>query len=303
MAENRSGPPQRKEGIVISEYPNITNQITMVLLFCQAVEHAAAEQGLNSGREYLLLKRIARKDGSSERNVANSMNMQVSSASGMLNFMASKGLIRFDRSQDDGRRIRCHVTDAGLDLISRCEQSIDERIDDILEPVAVGKRSFLDMGMVATAISLRRADCDERGFNRSSAYAESCLRFRRKLIEITRSFDSSLNGFRLLLLLGEYPDGMRPKDACSRLLLRKSTLSSVANTLVRRELVDRTVDTRDKRTQILRNSKTGENLAARIVVPIENHFMFGPKNSDKQERTMYGRVAEDIVNAWSIHYP
>ena len=95
---------------------------------------------------------------------------------------------------------------------------------------------------------------------------ESFLPYRLSLLSNTVSsniaatyqgkFDIGMAEWRLMAILAEYPD-LSADDVCQRTQIEKSVVSRAVARLLKRHLINRDFDEKDKRRSILRLSESG----------------------------------------------
>ena len=86
--------------------------------FARLLQQHLAEHGLNNGFWYVL-RVLWEKEGLTQRELADEVNLRESSMMLMLKAMASDGLVRRVRDRDDRRRVRTHLTAKGKRLKQR----------------------------------------------------------------------------------------------------------------------------------------------------------------------------------------
>jgi DNA-binding MarR family transcriptional regulator len=77
-------------------------------------------------------------------------------------------------------------------------------------------------------------------------------------------FALSVNEWRIMAMLGEYP-GASADEVSAKIQIEKSIVSRALKNLLLRSLVERVVDTQDRRRQNLSLSKTGLDIYNQIV--------------------------------------
>lgn len=227
--------------------------------------------------------------------VAERLHIAPSTASQTCSALRSRLLLSSEAKETPGKDRMLSITDRGERRIINCETAIESGLDDLLTCLTPELRGILDGGILATAISIGRADYTVHGFNLNSAYAECNSRFESIVDKLTHSSNLALNEYRVLLLVGEQQTGLHPTDLSRILLLPKPTVTYVVKKLLGMKLIDRVKDRVDKRASLLFTNEAGERVLAHITPQLEDFFAYGLKNTDSIERTMYGRMASRIV--------
>lgn len=111
--------------------------------------------------------------------------------------------------------------------------------------------------------------------NAGSAFAlENFLPYRLSVVTQTVSgglskiyasrFDLSVPQWRVMAVLGRY-EPISANEVCDRTVMDKVAVSRAVQAMLRRGLVERTVDNRDRRRSALRLSKRGRSIHNEIV--------------------------------------
>ena len=83
-------------------------------------------------------------------------------------------------------------------------------------------------------------------------------------------FAISMPEWRIMMILAEYPD-MSADEVCRRTKIEKSVVSRAVARLLKRHLVNRDVDEKDRRRSILRLSETGLSVYDEVM-PIARDY-------------------------------
>jgi DNA-binding MarR family transcriptional regulator len=111
--------------------------------------------------------------------------------------------------------------------------------------------------------------------NAASGFAlESFLPYQLSIVTQTVSgslsriyasrFDLSIPQWRVMAVLGRY-EPLSANEVCDRIVMDKVAVSRAVSAMLRRGLVERTIDTRDRRRSALRLSRRGRSIHNEIV--------------------------------------
>lgn len=78
-------------------------------------------------------------------------------------------------------------------------------------------------------------------------------------------FDLSVSAFNILMLLTVHPDGVAPHQLSDLLVVSRTNVTRLVQSLVEKGLVARSEDPRDRRARILRITARGRRLAERLL--------------------------------------
>lgn len=77
-------------------------------------------------------------------------------------------------------------------------------------------------------------------------------------------FGLSVTEWRIMAVLGEFP-GVSGEEVSMKTQIEKSMLSRAIQKLLQRNLIERSIDSKDRRKQVLKLSATGEKIYHQIV--------------------------------------
>ena len=278
-----------------SEYPALSHQITMVLIFNDVTHECVMNSCALTHHEYLALKGFSKRKYLRVDDVAERLKTARSVSSEICASLCNMNYIAQIRKPGDKRGSGYTITDHGQLIIMRCEEAIADGFNELLDCLPLKLRGILDTGILATSIAIGRADYNDQGFNLWSAYAENNSQFEQSLKKITHMQQLSLTEYRVLLLAAEHERGIRLTDICKTLMLKKSTGASALDALIKKGLAHRAKYSLDKRATLLLITPKGEERLAILNPKVEEFFTSGLKCTDDYEREAYGRMAPMII--------
>lgn len=109
-------------------------------------------------------------------------------------------------------------------------------------------------------------------------------------------FDLSVPQWRVMAVLGRY-EPISANEVCDRTVMDKVAVSRAVQAMLRRGLVERTVDIRDRRRSALRLSRRGRTIHAEIVPLAKEYERRLLERLSPEERTMLDSLLRHLVGA------
>ena len=129
-----------------------------------------------SAHHYILLKQLETLGTASQASLAEALGIDYSNMATLTGQLAERGLIERYRHEQDKRRYVVELSEAGAELVARCDEAIAEGEEKLVETLSVEERAQLGelLGKVADAAKLCPREAAGDNCNLKDSDGESC---------------------------------------------------------------------------------------------------------------------------------
>lgn len=243
-----------------------TDWITVSVLLSRSASDAVTRMGGISITQYrVLIRLIMAPDGMTVSAIASELAHSTSAVTIALNGLERKKAVTRAYDSADKRVVTVRITEEGRSLVARIDPAVKQVAHDFWacytdEELAL---TYRDSG--ATAENFNLAYRKDGAMSIENAYVDASWVIVFAITQQLKRANISLNEYRLLYLLYETPDGMRPSDAARRLLLRSNEVATTSSKLERHGRIVRTRSETDRRSCTLSITQAGVDKLKRIT--------------------------------------
>lgn len=247
--------------------------ITTVVLLSRAAGAIVHERAGISMTQYRILLRLVMSDGSrTVGSLAQDLDLATSTVTLNINGLESRKAVRRRYGKSDRRVVHVELGERGRHLVELVDPSIKALAHEFWSVYTAEELELTFKDSANTAIAHRLVYQKDGELSVENAYVDASLVMMNALSRHMRRANISLNEYRILYLLSTGPDGMRPSDVCSSLLLRSNEVAVAAEKLERHGRVTRVRSAADRRVNLLVITEKGLGKLERMTPGIVDTF-------------------------------
>ncbi|MEE8721971.1 MAG: MarR family transcriptional regulator [Eggerthellaceae bacterium] len=243
-----------------------TDWITVSVLLSRSASDAVTRMGGISITQYrVLIRLIMAPDGMTVSAIADELAHSKSAVTIALNGLERKKAVTRAYDSADKRVVTVRVTDAGRDLVARIDPAVKQVAHEFWSCYTDEELELTYRDSGATAENFNLAYRKDGSMSIENAYVDASWVIVFAITQQLKRANISLNEYRLLYLLYETPDGMRPSDAARRLLLWSNEVATTSSKLEQHGRIVRTRNDTDRRSCTLTITPSGVDKLKRIT--------------------------------------
>ena len=276
--------------------------LTELVLVSADVERTLKISAQISPAQYQVLAAL---EGSSEpmtpSALARALALPASSIATILGKLKKIGSISISASPDDGRIRMISLSSVGTMVLLAADHSLDNLFQRIWRPLSSEQRSITQWGSASAMSGRRLIRVNKGSLDIGAAYGSAVLLSLRVLRSTLQKHKLSVNEYRVLkTALDVKPDGVDPcaADLGNVLVMSSSLLAQTTGALVKRALLESSVDSKDARIRRFAPTEKGREimLAARRDVLRAMHKDVLPIS--RRALAQHGIIAEQINDVY-----
>lgn len=243
-----------------------------VLLSRSAADVVTRAANISITQYRVLISLYMTPEGMKVSEIAEGLDLSASTITISLNKLEQmKAVTRF-YDQKDRRVVHVKITDVGKELIAKVDPGIKEVAHDFWSCYSSEELelTYKDSGSTASQHHLEYVK--DGAMSIENAYIDASWVIISALEKLMKRANISLNEYRVLYLLYENEDGMRPSDISRRLLLRSNEVAVAASKLEKHGRIRRERSGEDRRSCKLFITEQGLDKLERITPGVVEAF-------------------------------
>ncbi|MEA5020009.1 MAG: MarR family transcriptional regulator [Gordonibacter sp.] len=273
-----------------------TDWITISVLLSRLASDIVADHASISITQYRILIRLfMNPDGINVTAIADKLSLSLATITNALNNLEKHKAIQRSYDTSDKRIVYVRITENGRDLIEEIDPAIKELAHEFWSEYTAEELTLTFKDSQSTAMRHNLAYITNETMSVENAYIDSAWVIGVELGRQMKRANISLNEYRLLYLLSEQPEGMRPSDASRRLLLRSNEITVASSKLEHHGRLRREHSNSDRRSSTLFITDEGKRKLERITPQIVDAFRNNICKTNEQSFEHYDNIAHKIL--------
>lgn len=246
--------------------------LTLMMFYTRALENAILKSGITTTQYRILLRVIGHRGCMRMGEIANSLDITASCASGAVAQLVDMKAARRIELADDRRGVYVHVTERGCALANAATSSVYPIMKDVMGTVPDSLYAYVSGCTLQVACKNALFEDESVLPGRSGearvrlALCDEILHTSNLATHITHDEGLSLVEYRVLLDLNDHILGTHPNEISQRLAVRRNGIAAAQSTLIDRELVKRVPDICDRRSVIIELTSDGFAVLRRTAI-------------------------------------